>query len=206
MSDVRTIITWLLVVCLMPFFNGCEDLADSTLTGRLWDGSGTSDHSAPGPYPHLSMYQTADHKDLLVVYDELNDNNAVIKRRAYLLNANERRIESGHKPRFIGKPGLERLQPVPVETNSVPETNVTNVAGLRVVLLPDHRHFALLASTNEIGIYYLPVYVNKGERSWRIALTPLTLTADVAIYGAVAAVVAGVVYLVLVHAGDNNSN
>ncbi len=195
MKTIKTTITWVVVACLVPFLTGCEGLSDYSLTGRLWESDRALDHSGPAPHPNLQLYQTSNHKDFLVLYDEEHDNDGVIKRRAYLLKANERRIETGRSPRFIKVRNMDRLEAVSVGTDSLVETNGTRDAGFRVVLKSDERHFTLLADGGEIGSFYLPVYVNKGDRTWRIMMTPLAVTGDVAIYATLTAAVLGLVYL-----------
>ncbi len=102
MRKVKTAITWLLMGCLVPFFTGCSDLADYSLTGRLWEHeTGGANRSLPAPHPNLRLYETADRRDILVIYDETHDDSGVIRRRAYLLNANKARIDEGRGPRFV---------------------------------------------------------------------------------------------------------
>ena len=192
----QMVVTWVMVGCLIPYLTGCSDMADYTLTGHLWDETGGANHSEPAPHPNMRMYETANQKDFLVLYDEVHVNDVVIKRRAYLLMANEKRIEAGHSPHFLSAPDTASLQPVTILTNSTAETNVVPAAGLVAVLQPDQRHFSLVSNGSEIGFYYLPAYVNKGDRAWRIAATPFTAAADVVIYAGIVALVAGLAYLV----------
>lgn len=200
---MKTFITWMIVMCLVPLLSGCENLSDHTLTGHLWDGEADLDHSGPTPHPNLEIYQTSNHKDFLVLYDEVRANDGVIRRRAYLLNANQRRVEAGRHPRFIKVRNLDRLEAVPVETGSLVETNGTPDRGVRVLVQSDERHFTLFSDGREAGSFYLPAYVNKADRAWRVAVTPLAVTADVAIYSTIAAAIVGLAYLAA-QASSNN--
>jgi hypothetical protein len=182
--------TWVLMGCLISFLTGCED----TLTGQLWERDGALNHSGPAPYPDLKIYQTANHKDFVVQYDEVDEGNAIIKRRAYLLDANEGRVESGRRPHFIRIANLKRLEAIPVETNSAPDAKTTNSAGLRAVMV-DYRHFVVLSNGDEIRSSFLPAYINRRDQAWRIALTPVAVTGDVVIVCAVTAAVLGMIYL-----------
>ena len=202
MWKAKTAATWLLVGWLIPFITGCSDMADYTLTGHLWDETGGANHSEPAPYPNMRLYQAADHKDFLVLYDEVHMNDVVIKRRAYLLKTNEKRIEAGRRPHFLSAPDTASLQAVTILTNSAAETNVVPAAGLVAVLQPDQRHFTLVSNGGEIGVFYLPAYVNQGDRAWRVAATPFTVTADVAIYAGVVALVVGLAYLAATQASQ----
>jgi hypothetical protein len=191
---MRQVITWLVLVSVVPYLTGCEDLKNQTMTGRLWQGTGTWDHSEAAMEPGVKIYQTPDKNDFYVCYDEVRENDAVIKRRAYLLKANEARIESDHRPKFSSTSRLDGLQPLPLVTNVAPTSGDSNT-GMLVVLCPDQIHFALLSGPKLIGVYHLPNYVNAKERAKRIALTPLAVTGDAAVYTAVAALLLGVLCL-----------
>src|SRR5581483_11000751 len=156
---------WLVIVCLVPYLTGCEDLADHSLTGRLWSSDlATVDVNTPAPYPHLELSAARDQKDYLVQYDEYRDKDATIRRRAYWLYANQTRIEAGKKPHFVNPKVATGLPVILVETNLVsvpgatagaPETIQTNIVSravatngvvIKVVLQSDQRHFTLYAN------------------------------------------------------------
>ena len=202
MKKARTAITWLLMGCLVPFFTGCSDLADYSLTGRLWEHGDASDRSLPAPHPNLCLYETADRRDILVIYDETHDDSGVIRRRAYLLNANKARIDEGRGPRFVRVRHMDRLLTIPVESPAPLQTNNDAGAEMRAFLLADGRHFTIVSQGAEAGEFYLPAYVSFSGRAGRIALTPLTVSADVVIYGSIAAACAALLLL----AAQANSN
>jgi len=202
MRKAKTAVTWALIGCLIPVVTGCSEMADYTLTGHLWDETGGANHSEPAPYPNMRLYEADNHKDFLVMYDEVHMNDVVIKRRAYLLKANEKRIEAGHRPHFLSAPDTVSLQAVTILTNSIAGTNMVPAVGLVAVLQPDQRHFTLVSNGGEIGVFCLPAYVNKGDRAWRVAATPFTVTADVAIYAGVVALVVGLAYLAATQASQ----
>ena len=77
------LITWVLVVCVAPCLSGC-------LTQKLWESDVGLDRHWAAANPNLKLYQTRDHKDILVEYDEDQDKDTGTRRRAFLLNANER--------------------------------------------------------------------------------------------------------------------
>jgi hypothetical protein len=196
---------------MMPFVlalsglivTGCDTVSDEPMTARLWDPDIAFNHSAPAPSPNLEVYQTKNHKDLVVVYDEDHDSDGGYTRRAYLLNANQKRIEAEHRPHFTSARRAESLQPVPVETNSLAQTNSVIAPGLQAVLLPDQKHFELVSYGRSVGTFALPVYVNNSDRAWRIVATPVTLSADVTFYGSVAAVYAAYFVASCYCAGDS---
>jgi hypothetical protein len=202
MKKARTAITWLLVGCLVPFLTGCSGLSDCTLTGRLWEHGDASDRSLPAPHPNLCLYQTANRRDILVIYDETHEDSGVVRRRAYLLNVNKDRIEKGRGPKFVRVRHMDRLLTIPVESAAPSQTNSDAGAGMRAFLLADGRHFTLVSQGAEAGEFYLPAYVSFSGRAGRIALTPLTVSADVVIYGSIAAACAALLLL----AAQANSN
>jgi hypothetical protein len=204
MRCAQMLVAWCLMGCLVPLLTGCSGLADSTLTGRMWEGAGKSDCSGPAEQPNLSLYQTANRRDILVIYDETQDRTGVIRRRAYLLNANKGRVEAGRGPRFVRVRHMDRLRTIPVESCGLSETDDSIGAGMKAVLLADARHFTVVSDGNEVGSFYLPAYVNHGGLAWRIAATPLTVSGDVAVYTTIAV---GVICLeALTHQDDDDNS
>lgn len=179
----------------LMFVTGCQTGGHDTLTGGMWDSDVAFNHSGPAASPNLNLYQVPNQQDFLVMYDEEHDGNETITRRAYLLWANQKRVEEERKPHFLEKPKLDGLQAVSVETNSTAAMSSTNAAALRAVLLADLKHFKLISDGREIGIFRLPTYVNNGDRAWRIAVTPVTVAADVTFYTAATVAVLGAVVL-----------
>ena len=169
------------------FVAGCDTMPDEPMTARLWDPDVALNHSSPAPSPNLEVHQTKNHKDLVVIYDEDHDSDGGYTRRAYLLNANEKRIEAGHRPHFTSVRRAEQLQPIPVATNSVAQTSSSNSRELQAVLSPDLKHFELISYGRSVGTFALPVYINNSDRAWRIVATPVALSADVTFYTTVTA-------------------
>ena len=191
---MKSFITWLLVVCLLPFLTGCEGLSDQSLTVHLWDNL-AANHNGPTAYPNLKISQAADHKDFLVQYDEIRDKNAHVTRRAYWLYASQRRVEKAKRPQFVNPHLADRLQAVAVETSSVPDAIVDSAAPTGAVLLSDHRHFTLTANGANLGTFCLPTYADGKSRAELAALTPLMVTVDTAVVAAEVGTVVGVIYL-----------
>ncbi len=189
---MKSLITWLLVVCLLPVLTGCQGLSDQSLTVHLWDNL-AANHNGPTPYPNLKISQ--DSKDFLVQYDEIRDKNAHVTRRAYWLYASEHRVEKGKRPQFVNPHLADRLQAVTVETSSVPDAIVDSSTPTGAVLLSDHRHFTMMANGNSLGTFCLPTYADGKSRAELAALTPLTVTVDTAVVAAEVGTVVGVIYL-----------
>lgn len=193
--NVKTFISWMLVVCVMPMLTGCDTLREESLTGRLWSSDMATDHDGPAPYPNLQLAQAADHKDVLVQYDEVRDRDAVIRRRAYWLHASEARIAAGKKPRFVDPRKAAKLEPISVETNGAAASLPAASPQVRAVLVSDQRHFILIANGNESGTFFLPAYRDGLSRTELVAVTPLAVLGDAAICTTIVALVVGVLYL-----------
>ena len=182
-----------LVACLAPWLTGCESVQDKTLTGRLWDGAAIN-HGEPAGKANLRLYQTVDHKDVLVRYDEELESNGAIKGRAFLLMANQRRVNAGEKPSFLTARKAARLQSFPLEMISSIDSNTAKKEEIQAIISPDEHHFTLVSECKEIGSYNLPTYVTTGSKLTRALLTPATVAGDVTIYGALLGVLAAYAY------------
>ena len=193
---MKKIVSWLLVVCTVPWLAGCAGLPDSTLTGKLWDRNpGPFDH-VPALPPNAAFYQTADAKDTLVLYDEARGSGGRTSRRAYLLSANQHRIATGKQPHFVDPHLADNLPRILLETNAIGPSPNAYISPRVVILTSDGRAFSLFANGQEFGPYHLPIYKKAGSDVERAALTPVAVAGDVIFVATVAAAVAGLVSLV----------
>jgi len=177
-----------LAVCLPLLSTGCDTVRDSSMTGRLWDAGGVN-RCLPAPKPNAKLYWTADHQDVLVIYDELREKNDSIRRRAFFFKPNVRRLEDRKKPRFVESANI--LEPSLVQIPEVGSTNASPQETILVKLSDDGQEFTLLWSGTDLGPYALPVYLDRGSETKRFLLTPLTATGDFIVVVVVVAVVAG---------------
>jgi len=177
-----------LAVCLPLLSTGCDTVRDSSMTGRLWDAEGVN-RCLPAPKPNAKLYWTADHQDVLVIYDELREKNDSIRRRAFFFKPNVRRLEDRKKPRFVESAKI--LEPILVQIPEVGSTNASPQETILVKLSDDGQEFTLLWSGTDLGPYALPVYLDRGSETKRFLLTPLTAAGDVIVVVVVVAVVAG---------------
>jgi hypothetical protein len=192
---MKTLVTWMIIAGSVPFLTGCEGLANHTLTGHLWQEQTGPVHFAPSTPPNLELYKDNQHGDILVEYDELSDKTGHVKRRAYLLDANEERILAAKKPRFVDVHTADHLAIIPVETHSAPGADSTNGILIRAELSPDGQQFTLISVGQSIGPHRLPIYTGSADHFDRFMFTPMTVTGDAVIYGTMAAAIAGVAYL-----------
>jgi hypothetical protein len=123
----------------------------------------------------LEVYKT--HNDWLIEYDEGNDQNERIRRRAYYLKENQRAIDAHKQPRFVEKPATGSF-----------------AVGQALISTNGHQ-FTLYGGGVDIGTYDFPVYPAPSGRVKQVLLTPGAVVADTAIVGACAVVVAGALWL-----------
>jgi hypothetical protein len=145
------------------------------VTATLWEDQAFDGLKRPASPPNLQVYKT--HNDWLIEYDEGNEKNACIRRRAYYLNENQTAITAHKPPRFVREPKTASF----VVVNALISTNC--------------QQFTVYDGAVDIGTYEFPVYPAPSGRVKQVLLTPGALVADTAIIGAGVAVVAGVEWL-----------
>ncbi|MDB6122702.1 MAG: hypothetical protein JWQ71_1695 [Pedosphaera sp.] len=177
---------WCLLIGLLPFIAGCECARDYSLTGKLWENPQLINHRGPARDPHLKVFAGLDGKDVLVQYDEEQEKNTAIKRRAFFLLANRERVWAGKQPRFVSPQTADKLQAIPLyQGTNVIRTN----AALQVAFLPEARQLRVITSEGELGTFGLPVYVDWHSTRNRVLLTPLAVTGDAIIVGSIVGII-----------------
>jgi hypothetical protein len=163
-------------------------LLTGCLTHKLWKETESWNASKLPAVPNnLQLYEDAEKRDFLVVYDQLSDRSQRVRVRAYYLYRNEERINSGERPRFTSVRRTRKLTPLPI---LVP-AHAPQVEPMRktfVVSAPDATRFTL--HEVETTSHLLPIYDDGIGTAKRIALTPLTATADTLVFGIVLGVYA----------------
>ncbi len=187
-----------MVACLLPWIVGCESAKQNTLTGRLWDNAALN-HCKPAGRTNLRLYQTADRKDVLVRYNELRESNGAVDSRAFLIFANQPRLDAGKKPLFLSVGETAKIQSTPLDIIPSIDSSSEKDEAMQAIISGDGHHFTLVSEGREIGSYDLPTYLTKGSRVVKLArantftrlvATPAAATGDVAIYSATAALFA----------------
>lgn len=161
-------------------------LSTGCATHYLWTKTEDGSFCEPVPNPQLRLYVDSKGKDVLATYDEMNDHNDRVVRRAYFVFANSRRISHTRQPMFVEPETATRLHPVPlrVSTNNlanyVPEADGKSSGWFAVM---SQQRFGLFHNDQPRGIYDLPVYDDGTATAKRLFLTPWTLALDVTIIG-----------------------
>jgi hypothetical protein len=177
---------------LLLLLTGCETARECSLTYKLWNNSDLSRFAEPAPEPHLALYAVPAGNDVLVQYDEAHENKESTRRRAYFLARNLKRITERKKPRFADPQIASRLERIAMDDG---ESGLTNSTAMpKGSYHKESREFSLSGIPGLDGRYALPVYEETSGDVTRAALTPLTVTGDTLIVGAVAGVLAAYAY------------
>ncbi len=148
---------------------GCETCYPS-LTCGLWNRSTFRSFREPAENPRVTVYQSKTGRDFLVTYDEARESSDSIRRRAFYLEANLKRLQAGRKPHFSR----------PAQTNGL--------ALLSLVPSSDGRTLTITNAAGRLTRAELPTYPAPCGEALRVLVTPLAVIADTAI----AATVVGV--------------
>jgi hypothetical protein len=161
-------------------------LLESGCTYALWTNGNLVDYKEPAPNPDLHLFESKQGTDYLVVYKEYSERTDSFHGRAYWLNKNQTRVERQKAPVFAGRKQTRKLTAVPV-FYSMPQEEFTK--GIYAVCDTNQQSFALFSGNRQVGSYDFPVYEDKLGNVEKVALTPLAVTADVSVAGAIVAVI-----------------
>ncbi len=140
----------------------------------------------PSPDAGLSLYRVPAKGDVLVLYNEGNEKNDSIRRRAYFLYANLERIQANRKPRFLDPDKAKGLEQIPVEPTSTPGIGFRS---FDYAIAPTNGHpITLHMAGRDQGPYELPVYAGKSGPVVRAVLTPFAVVGDAAIFAGMTAI------------------
>jgi hypothetical protein len=164
----------LLPLLLLTLGSGCA-------TKALWNNGNLEAIKEPASNINLRLFDAKRQNDLLVVYDEYSERNDGIHTRAYWLNENEALVHQRRTPHFVNANLMRNLPSVPVFYSTPGETNWT--LSLYAVVETNQQSFTLYSDSNKIGSHDLPFYSDGKGKIEKIALTPVTVTADLTIVG-----------------------
>lgn len=163
----------LLLLPALVACNGC--------TGLLWQG--TDWDCKPAGNPDLQLFHAVRQNDWLVVYDEISERDEMVRPRAYFLYKNQQRVALRKRPHFVNPRTARGLPTVPVFETLEANTNFST--GLYVVAPTNTASFTIYSNQAPVASYDLPWYPDPLGRAERFALSPIMITADVVIVGAI---------------------
>jgi hypothetical protein len=156
-------------------------LLSGCVTGTLWQSGEFANYHEPATPANLILYASGNSQDVLVEYDESRENSDRIKRRAYWMERNSSRVRHSHKPRFVSLKKSERLSSIPIR--SAESADETSPETVYAVISTNGQSFVVHIEDGVRGPYELPVYADMSGRTKQVLLTPVTVTADLAIIG-----------------------
>jgi hypothetical protein len=160
-------------------------------TYKMWDEGAFDSSNMPAANPNLKLFEAKQRNDFLAVYNEYSERKEATRTRAYWLNENQDRVRRAKAPEFVAVRSAQNLAPVPVYYSS---NNVVQ-SQFYAIVDTNHQSFALYSSNSVVDLYNLPFYDDGRGKPERLAMTPLTLTADVVIAAGIVAVVVGCIWL-----------
>jgi hypothetical protein len=170
----KSVMICLLLPLAIAAVSGCA-------THALWSESNLGAWHEPARDTALQLFRNGESRDLLVLYEEAATRHHSVRARAYLLYQNEGRVDRQRPPRFVKFDSASGWDAVPVFTNAT--ALVTPSPPLYAILASNQLCFTLYSSGTAVGLYALPVYYDGMGKMERLALTPLTATADLTIFG-----------------------
>jgi hypothetical protein len=182
----------------LHFFLLWLPLATGGCTGLLWNS--TDFNNRPAGNPNVRLFQAEQQKDLLVVYQEYCERTRATRARAYLLYENDGRVKQVERPHFTDARMAKGLPEVPVYPELLP-ADTNSLPPFYSVVSTNTASFVIYSNNVAVGSHDLPFYPDPVGEAERAALSPVAITADVAI---AAVVVAGVVYFCFI-APDNET-
>jgi hypothetical protein len=169
---------WIIAWGLPLLANGCA-------TNALWNKAPLDAWNEPASNPNLCLFDVSRRKDFLVVYDEYSERHDSVHPRAYFLYHNQKRVTQGQKPRFVNTRLSRELPPVPIFQNP-PEPSTNSPPTIYAVVSADKQSFAIYSGQGKTA-FSLAVYNDGRGQIYRIALTPIAVTADITVVGGVLA-------------------
>ncbi len=177
MRSIKKSLGILFAVAMAALGSGCQSAGNGPLTCRLWD-NGARSYCEPVANPDLALSEVPYKKDILVEYNAISDQHDGIRRLAYYLEANQKRVEAGKAPHFVNPKRYHDLTPIP---NSV-STNCYVLTGT------NGQAFTLYRQGREPKSFKLPDYRDDHNTLVRAALTPFAVVGDATVISTCAAV------------------
>ena len=179
---------------LIFLLTGCETVQDYSLTCKLWNNAELVSWAEPAQEPHLAFFATSG-TDVLVQYDETREQTEAVRRRAYFLAPNAKRIEQRKKPRFVNPKAVPAMTTVPLLLGNPGTTNLAPPPAVLAALWNNHtRKFWVLREGKLEGPLELPTYIDSNGNFIRVVLTPFAVAGDTVMVGIVAGAVGAYIW------------
>lgn len=157
----------------------------------MWDRQAFDASNMPAQNPDLKLFAAEQRNGFLAVYNEYSERKNAVRERAYWINEN--RNLNKPKPRFVDIRAAKGLVPMPVYYES--QSNAALQPGFYAICATNNQSFTLYRSNHAVDSYGLPFYDDGWGEVDRIAMTPVTVTADAVITAGVIVAVGGWLWL-----------
>jgi hypothetical protein len=168
------------LVATVVLLNGCA-------TSKLWEEGQFARFYEPAKPANLQLFHARQGEAVLVQYDEANEGNESIRRRAYWLKPGHEPEKNGHQPRFVSVETARDLSPIPVIAS--PSADPPTGIGFYAIVETKGVSFSIRSGEQRLGPYELPVYQDASGKTKQMLLTPFTVIADLTIIGGVIVII-----------------
>lgn len=166
-----------LLLCLA----GCSS-GNYGLTHALWTRFDNRKFCMPAPDPRLELRDATSKKEILVIYDELDEKKDAIERRAYYSEENRSRIQGHRQPLFVSQTNALMLAPVPVVTTQA-DTKAARELPIYATRAGNRQQFVVYQSGVPQCTNDLPFYPRTSDTATKVILTPFAVAGDATIVG-----------------------
>jgi hypothetical protein len=153
-------------------------LCTGCATKTLWEEGRFVRFREPASPSNLQLFQAANTNKLLIAYDEETDEGTHQKRRAFWADLTEEPPRNPFRPDFTTAANSRQLRSLPLVQEPAPHD-------LSAITTNNARAFILFKDGQQIWTQPLPVYEDRSGRTKQIALTPVTIVADITIIGGI---------------------
>ena len=180
-------------MCICGLGSGCKAVEDISLTYQLWD-SGGHNYCRPQANPELALSEVASQNDILVEYSAINSRHDGVRRIAYFLIANQARINEEHPPHFIDPKKYHNTTNIPVVSQkSITAGKVPT--NCYATVETGGRAFTMFYPGQKPEFYKLPLCKDDPVPFGKVALTPVALTEDATMFGIIAGIIGGLMWV-----------
>ncbi len=193
MYSAKQCVNVLLASLMAGLGGGCTIVKDHSLTYELWD-SGGHNYCRPQAAPELALAEVFSQNDILVEYNAISRRHEGVRRLAYFLIANQARINAGQPPYFINPKKYHGGKGIPVVSRKSLKAGDVPASGYATVEAGG-RSFTLFYPDQKPELYKLPIYRDDPVPIGKIAMTPVTLAEDATLFGIVAGIIGGLMWV-----------
>ena len=186
-----------LLAIALCFCCGCQTTDYPSLTCKLWTTDSLRNFNEPASRPNTQFFDSTQPPDVLVTYDEINENHDRRRRRAFYLQENFDRLVAHRKPHFVDPDKADSLKPLPPVDGTIKLPGPLTNEAASIKMSADERQFRVSGLYGgESTDVDLPTYETASGNVVRVLLTPAAVVGDTAV---AAVVLSFFAFVVLAH-------